>query len=67
VAEEKAVREWLAPFSKFVKGEDVPWGTSEISQFRRLMPDARVVVVQDPHWQILMDTAAVLKRVIAME
>jgi carboxylesterase type B len=63
-AEEKAIREWLIPFGQFVKGEDVSWGTSDIAQFRHLTEDARVEIVQDPHWPRLMDTASVLKKIV---
>jgi len=66
-AEEAAIREWLKPFVNFVKGEEVPWGTSDITQYRHLTEDARVEVVSDPYWPRLMDTASVLRRVIEEE
>jgi len=55
------------PFVEFVKGEEVTWGTSEITQFRHLTEDAWIEIVDDPHWAKLMDTAAVLRKVIEQE
>ena len=66
-AEDKAIREWLAPFAKFIKGEEVTWGTSDVTQFRHLTDDAKIEIVQDPYWGKLMDTAAVLRRVVEQE
>lgn len=62
--EDKAIKEWLVPFVEFVKGEEVTWGTSDITQFRHLTEDARIEIVDDPYWAKLMDTAAVLRKVI---
>jgi hypothetical protein len=47
-----------------VKGGEVPWGTSNVIQFRHLTEDGRVEIVQDPYWAKLMDTASILQRVI---
>jgi hypothetical protein len=66
-AEDKAITEWLEPFAKFIKGEDVTWGTSDVTQFRHLTEDAKIEIVQDPYWGNLMDTAAVLRRVVEQE
>jgi hypothetical protein len=57
----------LKPFAQFVKGEEVVWGTKEIDQFRHLTEDAKVEVVKDSYWSSLMDTAAVLRKVIEQE
>lgn len=65
--EDSAIREWLKPFAQFVKGEEVNWGTQEINQFRHLTEDAKVEVVTDSYWASLMDTAAVLRKVIEQE
>jgi len=65
--EDKAIREWLEPFAKFIRGEDVTWGTSDVTQFRHLTEDAKIEIVQDPYWGNLMDTAAVLRRVVELE
>jgi len=66
-AEDRVIREWLAPFAKFIKGEEVVWGTSDVTQFRHLTEDAKIEIVQDPHWGNLMDTAAVLRKVVEQE
>ena len=55
------------PFAEFVKGNEVAWGTTDVTQFRHLTEAGRVEVVQDPHWARLMETAAVLKRVVEEE
>jgi hypothetical protein len=65
--EDSAIREWLKPFAQFVKGEEVAWGTEDIAQFRHLTEDAKVEVVKDSYWGSLMDTAAVLRKVIEQE
>jgi hypothetical protein len=65
--EDKAIREWLNPFSEFIKGDEVNWGTKAVTEFRHLTKDATIEVVQDPHWSRLMETAAVLRRVMGEE
>jgi len=65
--EERAIREWLRPFVNFVMGEEVPWGTEDITQYRHLTEDARVEITADPYWPRLMETAAVLRRTIEEE
>lgn len=65
--EDKAIREWLKPFVEFVKGEDVNWGTKSVTEFRQLTKHATIEVIKDPHWSRLMETAAVLGRVIEEE
>jgi len=65
--EDKVIREWLEPFAKFIKGEEVLWGTSDVTQFRHLTEDAKIEIVQDPYWGHLMDTADVLRRVVEQE
>jgi hypothetical protein len=65
--EDKAIREWLAPFAQFVKGEELQWGTRDVTQFRHLTKDGKVEVVKDPHWSRLMETAAVLKRMVEQQ
>jgi hypothetical protein len=61
--EDKAIREFLVPFASFVKGEEVTWGTTDITQFRHLTEDAKIEIVEDPYWVNLMDTAAVLRTI----
>ena len=65
--EDKAIKEWLEPFAKFVKGEEVSWGTSRITQFRHLTENGKIEIVDDPYWVKLMDTAAVLRKVVGDE
>jgi hypothetical protein len=65
--EDKAIREWLVPFAQFIKGEEVSWGTEDVTQFRQLAKDGKVEVVEDPYWSRLMETAAVLKQVVEQE
>jgi hypothetical protein len=65
--EERAIREWLGPFVSFVKGEEVAWGTMDITQYRHLTEDAKVEVASDPHWPRLMETASLLRKVIEGE
>jgi carboxylesterase type B len=62
--EVKVITEWLTPFAKFIQGEDVDWGTSNIAQFRHLTDDAKIKIVEDPYWTQLMETASVLRDVI---
>ena len=55
--EDKAIKEWLVPFVEFVKGEEVTWGTSGITQFCHLTETGRIEIVDDPYWAKSTDTA----------
>lgn len=59
--EVEAVTRWLAPWKRFIHGEDeIGWGTSEIEQFRRLLSDGTIAVERDPYWREYQDFADVL-------
>jgi uncharacterized pyridoxamine 5'-phosphate oxidase family protein len=60
--EDQAIREWLHPFSSFVKGKVVEWGTTNITQYRHLKENSEIEIVSDKDWDRLIEIAAMVRK-----
>lgn len=48
--EKSIVREWIHPLARFIKGEDVAWGTANVNQVRYLRADGGIEIRDDEWW-----------------